>query len=109
MIAPKWLSIAGSSYYGVTVHTKKDIPRDHVICRTSIENLNRGEGFIETTHGNLFHHSPNIKDVNCVIEIVNDEFVEVIAKRLIHDQEELLVNYDLNPFKRHDFHNYSTN
>ncbi len=108
-MAPKWLSVTGSAYYGITVYTKKNILQYHVICRTSIENLNRCDGYIETPHGNLFHHSPNVRDVNCVIEIVNDEFVEVIAKRLIHEGEELLVNYDLNPFKKYDFHIYSIN
>ena len=106
-MTPKWLSVSGSICYGLTVYTKKNIPAYHVICKTSVENLNRGEGFIVTPDGNLFHHSPIVREVNCVIEIINDEFVEVIAKRLIQDGEELLVNYDLTPHKRSDFHDYS--
>jgi hypothetical protein len=106
-MAPKWMCIGGSCLHGTTVSTRIDIPQDHVICRTSIENLNRAEGHIETPDGNLFHHSHDVKEINCKLEIINDEFIEVIAKRDIKITEELLINYDNNPFKRYDFHNYS--
>lgn len=103
---PDWLLVSNSMLYGTTVYAVKNIPKYHVICKTSIDNLNRGEGFIETPAGNLFHHTPHIKEVNCVIEIVDNEFIEVIAKHDIREGDELLINYDINPHRRY-FSQYS--
>lgn len=107
MKTPKWLMVTNSMWYGTTVHTMKSIPKYHVICRTKIENFNRGEGFIKTPEGNLFHHTANVLEANCVIEIVRDEYVEIIAKKDLHEGDELLINYDVKPHKRYDFHDYS--
>ncbi len=99
-----WLNISYSLYFGISIYTKSDIKPNHTICRTKVNNLNRSEGYINTPDGILFHHSAEPKYANCRIEIINDEFVEVISKRLIHEGEELLINYDINPHKRYDFH-----
>jgi len=103
MIAPKWLTIAGSLMYGITVHTMTKIPESHVICETNIDNFDREDGVIKTPHGSLFHHSTDPRLVNCEIIIVNDTRVQVRADREIKPGEELLINYDYNPYRYYDY------
>lgn len=108
-IIPSWVEIVLCREFGKTLISKREFSKNNLICRTKLNNLNRSEGFIQTPIGDLFHHSSDITKYNCEVFIINDEYVEVRAKRFIKEGDELLINYDNKFEKKYDFHDYSLN
>jgi hypothetical protein len=106
---PSWVEISICKEYGKTLISNVSFSKDRLICRTILKNLNQSEGCIKTPIGDLFHHNNDIMEYNCEIFIVNDEYVEVRAKKFIKEGEQLLVNYDNKIQKKYDFYNYSFN
>ena len=95
---PDHLILGVSMWYGTTVYTRRNLPKDHIICVTEIDNLNKVDGHIITKYGNVFNNSDDPRFINCQLVLQDNDLIKIVALRDIEFGEELLVDYD-NPRK----------
>jgi len=87
-----------NTFHGSSIFATKDIPKGHIICTTSITNMDYHDGCIQSPIGDVFLHS---EKPNAMIKITQDRtekkedkyLIDIVSIETISSGEEITVRY----------------
>lgn len=91
---PTYLMVKKSITHSNSIFATRKINKDHVICTTTLVNLDYADRCITTPEGDVFNHS-NTPNVIIVTNPENGYYIDVMALEDIEAGDELLANYKM--------------